>query len=172
MRNVLFGALLSVLATSAAHAEGVKVGVGAGYVDPSNIGGTVWLTGGARFNVSSNVVLEPELGYWQKSESYQGLVDASVKDFNLGANVLYAFPSKGKASFWAGAGLGAHVLKGAIGFPGFSASDSETKIGGQLLAGVDYKIGSSMSLFGGARYDLVSDFNQFKIYAGLRFGGK
>ena len=63
MRNVLFGALLTVLAASAATAEAVKVGVGAGYVDPSNIGGTVWLTGGARFNVSSNVVLEPELSF-------------------------------------------------------------------------------------------------------------
>lgn len=172
MRIVIFGVFVAFLAAAAVRAEGVRVGVGAGYVDPSDVGGSIWFTGNTRFHVASNVVVEPELGYWQKSESYQGLVDASVKDFDFGANVLYVFPSKSSVSFWAGAGLGAHVLKGEVGAPGFAASDSETKLGGQLLAGLDYEVGSSIALFGAARYDLVSDFNQFKLYAGLRFGGR
>jgi hypothetical protein len=172
MRQVV---VLSVLAlalatTVSARAEGVRIGLGAGYVDPSDVGGTAFFTGNVRFDVARNVALEPEVGYWKKSESVPGLVDVSIKDLNFGVNVLYQFPTSGSLRFSAGAGLGAHVLKGAVGVLGFSESASETKLGGQLLAGLDLKVSSAVALFANARYDLVSDFNQFKVYGGVRFG--
>jgi hypothetical protein len=52
---------------------------------------------------------------------------------------------------------------------GFSASDSATKLGVHLLAGATFGRSASLRYFANARYDLVSDLNQFKLYGGVRF---
>lgn len=167
-----FGLIIagSMLVAGSANAGETAVGLGAGYVDPSDIGGTAWFTGNVRFKVTESVAIEPEFGYWKKSESIPGLIDASVEDINVGANVLYLVPAGEKVLVSLGGGVGAHFLKGAVGVLGFEESDTETKFGGNIQAGLDFKVAENVALFANVRYDLVSDFNQFKVYGGVRFG--
>lgn len=159
-----------VIIAGRASAGETAVGLGAGYVDPSDIGGTAWFTGNVRIKVAESVAVEPEVGYWKKTESIPGLLDVSVEDINVGANVLYLVPAGDKVVASLGGGIGAHFLKGAVGALGFEESDTETKFGGNIQAGLDLKVAENVALFANARYDLVSDFNQFKVYGGVRFG--
>jgi len=160
---------LSFVAAVSANAGETAIGIGAGYVDPADVGGTAWFTGNVRFKVSDSIAIEPEVGYWKKSESVPGLVEVSIKDLNVGANVVYLAPVGNSVVVSLGGGVGAHFLKGAVGVLGFEESESETKFGGQVLAGLDFKIAENIALFTYVRYDLVSDFNQFKAYGGIRF---
>jgi opacity protein-like surface antigen len=160
---------LSFVVAVSANAGEAAIGIGAGYVDTADVGGTAWFTGNVRFKVSDSIVIEPEVGYWKKAEGVPGLVDVSIKDLNVGANVVYLAPVGSKAVVSLGGGVGAHFLKGAVGLLGFEESESETKFGGQVLAGLDFEVAESIALFAHVRYDLVSDFNQFKAYGGIRF---
>jgi hypothetical protein len=171
MRRVLLGSLSVLFLSGPCWADGTSFGVGAGLADPSDIGATPWFTANLRLEVAKNVAIETEGGYWKKTENFLNLLDVSFRDLNFGASAVYLFPSSGKVRFSAGAGLGVHLVKGAVGTLGFSESDTATRLGPQAFAGLDYKMGSA-SLFANVRYDLVSDFNQFKVYGGVRFGGK
>jgi opacity protein-like surface antigen len=162
--------ILLLAAAASASAGDVGIGLGSGYVNPSDVGGTAWFTGSLRIKVGNSVAIEPEVGYWKKSESVPGLVDVSIKDLNVGANVLYLAAAGENVTVSVGGGIGAHFLKGAVGVLGFQESDSETKLGGQILAGVDFKVAQNVALFASVRCDLVSDFNQFKAYGGIRLG--
>lgn len=159
----------SVLIVVSANAGETAIAIGAGYVDPADVGGTAWFTGNVRFKVADSIAIEPEVGYWKKSESVPGLIDVSIKDLNVGANVVYLAPVGSSVVVSLGGGVGAHFLKGAVGVLGFEESESETKFGGQVFGGVDFKVTGSIALFTNVRYDLVSDFNQFKVYGGIRF---
>ena len=160
---------LSFVAAVSANAGETAIGIGAGYVDPADVGGTAWFTANVRFKVSHSIAIEPEVGYWKKSESIPSLLDVSIKDLNVGANVLFTAPVGSKVVVSLGGGVGAHFLKGAVGLLGFQDSESETKFGGQILSGLDFEASESIALFVNVRYDLVSDFNQFKAYGGIRF---
>jgi hypothetical protein len=169
--------LIAACAASLAEAQERTVGIGIGYVKPSDVDGTIWFTGNVHFKVANNTVVEPEVGYWNKTSTFllqQGRaivpVDVSVSDFNLGANLLYLPPSHGSSVHFAiGAGLGVHFIKGAVGVLGLTDSDSATKFGAHLLAGATFGHAKGMRFFANARYDLVSDISQFKIYGGVRF---
>jgi len=160
------------------EAQDRSVGLGVGYVKSSDVDGTIWFTGNVHFRVAEHVLLEPEVGYWSKTTTFLEAsgrtvvpVDVSVSDFNVGANLLYRPPSHGSSvRFYVGAGLGIHFVTGAVGVLGFTAgSDSATKPGAQLLAGAEFGRSAGMRFFANARYDIVSDFDQFKVYAGIRF---
>lgn len=170
MRPVSAMALFALLAAGClpAAAQDTTLGLGVGYVKPSDVDGTLWLTANVQFKVAENVVVEPEAGWWKKSASFPGIFDVSIEDFDAGANVLYRSPGEG-VRFTVGAGVGAHFLKAKAGILGFSDSDTETKVGAHLLAGVEFGGAASVRFFVNGRYDLVSDLNQFKIYGGVRF---
>ena len=170
VRRVLTTALFAVLAGSAlpVAAQDTTLGLGVGYVKPSDVDGTVWFTANVQFKVAENLVVEPEAGWWKKSASFPGILDVSIEDLNVGANILYGSPGE-SVRFTVGAGVGAHFLKGAVGILGFSDSETETKIGAHLLAGLEFGGSKSVRFFVNGRYDLVSDLNQFKIYGGVRF---
>jgi hypothetical protein len=70
---------LSLVIAASANAGEAAIGIGAGYVDPADVGGTAWFTGNVRFKVSDSIAIEPEVGYWKKSESVPGLVDVSIR---------------------------------------------------------------------------------------------
>jgi hypothetical protein len=170
MRRILATLVFLIVASSVSPlwAQDRSIGLGLGYVKPSDVDGTIWFTANIHFKVAEKAVLEPELGYW--SGSLSASPDVSIKDFNVGVNLLYLPPSHGSSvRFSAGAGLGLHFLSGQAGVLGFSASDSATKIGFHLLAGATFGRSRSLRYFANARYDLVSDFNQFKLYGGVRF---
>ncbi len=172
MRRILATLVLLTAASSASSlwAQDRSIGIGLGYVKPSDVDGTIWFTANGHFKVADNAVVEPELGYWKKSMSFPPLLDVSIADFNVGANVLYLPPShRSSVRFSAGAGLGLHFLTGKAAVLGFGASDSATKLGFHLLAGAVFGRSKSIRYFANARYDFVSDFNQFKLYGGVRF---
>lgn len=162
--------LLSLALAEQAQADDkASLGVGLGLVDASNVGSTLWLTANVRFALSERVSLEPEIGFWSKSDAFLG-VDVSIKDFNVGANAVYRIP-KDKVTFHVGGGVGLHNLTGKIGVLDlFEESDSETKLGLQVLGGVEYRASDAVALYGRVRLDLISDVNQTKLYAGIRFG--
>ncbi len=164
---ILFVVTSSLLLGPAAQAQESSFGIGAGPVDPQSLPRAVWFTANWRWKLRKNVVVEPEGGYWKKSESTPG-VTSSVRDVSGGLNILYLVPKKG-VTWFAGAGVGAHVIHSAFDIAGFS-SDSNTEVTSalHLMAGVDYKLTGSLRLFGAVRYDTVSDVQQNKVYGGLR----
>ena len=170
MRRILAAFVLVAAAggASPAWAQDRTVGLGVGFVKPSDVDGTIWFTGNAQFKVAKDIVVEPEIGFWKKTASFPGVVDVSVRDLDIGANALYTTVRK-SLNISVGAGLGAHLLKGEVGVLGLTDSDSSTKIGFHILAGLVFGQPKSMHFFANARYDLVSDINQFKVYGGVRF---
>ncbi|HXB55989.1 MAG TPA: outer membrane beta-barrel protein [Vicinamibacteria bacterium] len=172
MRRMLATLVFLIVAgsVSSSWAQDRSIGLGVGYVKPSNVDGTIWFTANAHFKLAERVVLEPELGYWTKTMAFPPILDVSISDFNLGANVLYRPPShNASVRFSVGAGLGLHFLSGKAGVLGFTASDSATKLGVHLLAGATFGRSPSLHYFANARYDIVSDLSQLKVYGGVRF---
>jgi hypothetical protein len=170
MRRILavFVFLAVAGGASSGWAQDRTAGVGVGFVKPSDVDGTFWLTANAQFKVAKDILVEPELGFWKKTSSFGNILDISFRDLDLGANALYTTERK-SLRIHAGVGLGAHLLKGAVGVLGFSDSDSATKIGVHFLAGAVFGHAKGANFFANVRYDLVSDLNQFKIYGGVRF---
>lgn len=151
-----------------AEAQGLSIGLGAGTVDPQDSRTALWLTANLRWKLAKNVVIEPEVGYWKKSETTADL-DSSLKDMSAGANVLYRVPRK-RLTYFVGGGLGVHVVKSSVRIADFdSESDTEIKQGLHFLAGLDIKLAGALSVFGAARFDAVADVDQSKLYGGLRF---
>src|SRR5258708_9745626 len=121
-----------VLAGSASSlwAQDRSIGLGIGYVKPSNVDGTLWFTANAHFKLAEKVVLEPELGYWSKTLSFPPILDISISDFNLGANVLFRPPSHNNSvRFSVGAGLGLHFLSGTAAMLALPSSHDATNHG-------------------------------------------
>jgi hypothetical protein len=160
--------VVAVPAHAADEATGTSIGIGVGIVEPEDIESTIWVTANVRLPIADKIVVEPEVGYWKKSEEAFG-VSADLEDLNFGANALY-LGNSGALDFGAGAGVGLHMIKGGIGVLGVEESETESKIGFHLLGTVGYDLSEKLQVFANARYDLVSDFNQMKLYAGIRFG--
>ncbi len=150
-----------------------SLGLGLGVVDPEDIDTALWTTLNFRVPVGRQLIVEPELGFWKKTEDIPG-GEISLQDFNLGANLLVDFGGSGAFSFWVGAGLGAHLIKAEVQVGGLDVeSDTATELGVHLLGGLDYDIDRDLGLFLAARYDIVTsdgdgNFEQAKVYAGLR----
>jgi hypothetical protein len=167
--------LLVTLPGRSARADGASLGIGAGVAKTEQIPDTLFLTANLRIPLVSYLVLEPEVGYWKKNYSALGL-NASAEDLSFGGNALVVIPARPLAIF-GGAGVGAHRLKGTLGVPGLlSASQSETKLGIHLLAGLDVSVAPRLSLFGVGRYDIIHEdsgsdhIHETKFYGGLRLG--
>jgi hypothetical protein len=160
-----------VLARSSG-ADEVSLGLGIGTVTPTDVNSTLWFTGNVRFQIGRFFAIEPELGYWSKSQEVF-TVQSSLDDFNFGASALIVLPIDRVKIFFGGGGS-AHHISGRIGVVGLgSASDSTTKGGYQVLGGIDLRIGYRLSLFGTARFDGVKldsgqKLDQTKYYGGLR----
>lgn len=161
MRRVALCSLFVLLLASSLRAEGPSLGLGAGFVNAaSSIGSAPWFTANVRFAVAKNVAVEPEVGFWSKSESYLGLADVSFRDINVGATALYLVPSNDKLHFVVGAGIGAHMVKGAVGILGFEASDTSTEFGPHVLGGLEYQVADAVRVFANARYVLAAVRNR------------
>lgn len=110
--------------------------------------------------------IEPEIGYWEASES--GL-DGS--DLLVGANIIGVVPFGNVDSFF-GAGAGVHFIDAALlGDDAAEADDSATKLGLNTQFGLDIHLSEAWSVFGAGRFDLVQgaeDNLQAKVYLGLR----
>jgi hypothetical protein len=171
---IIAAALFAAFVSPAARAqEQAALSLGAGLVDPEDVGSSFWITANYRFRIAERLRLEPEVGYWKNSEDIPGL-DVSVEDLNFGVNAVYTLADSGASVVpWAGAGLGLHLLKGVVDFDqdgiddGAEGTDSEFGI--HLLGGADFVMSDDLALFAAARFDIVSDLNQFKLYGGVRY---
>jgi outer membrane protein with beta-barrel domain len=155
--------------------EQASLSLGAGLVDPEGVGSTLWITANYRFRIADRLLLEPEVGYWKKGEDILGGdVDVSVEDLDFGLNAVYALADSDAGVVpWIGAGLGLHLVKGIVDFDDDdiddSASDTDSEIGIHLLGGADFVMSDAFALYAAARFDIVSDLNQFKVYGGVRY---
>ncbi len=180
-RLILAGAALLALAALPARsttADDTSLGLGIGRVKPevesSSLGNATWYTGNLRLKVSRYLALEPEVGYWKRTETVLG-VESSLEDLNFGGSGLLILPTS-RVELWAGAGAGGHRIKGKLAGFGASVSETQTKFGWHVLGGIDLKLSDHAAVFGAGRYDKIkgdeskseSDLDETKFYAGLR----
>jgi hypothetical protein len=167
-------ALVMTMSSPAAAQDQASLSLGAGYVSPSDIDSTFWITANYRFRVANRFLLEPEVGYWEKGEDVPG-VDVSIEDLNFGVNGIFELGRAGGTGLrpWAGAGLGLHLVRGVVdlddGDDDEAFDETDTELGIHLLGGLDFGLSESFDLYAAVRYDFVSDLNQFKAYGGIRY---
>ena len=175
MKKALVALAVVTFALASVPADaGSNVFVGAGYVWPADVDGTAYVTGGIRIKAGP-VAIEPEVGYWKKSEGVEDLVRISLSDLSFGANLVFAPDLTGKVGVYFGAGAALHRLKLTGTLIGISESASENKFGAQGFAGIDFKLSDPVWLFATGRYDYVTkvkgldlSLSGFKVYGGLR----
>jgi outer membrane protein with beta-barrel domain len=150
--------------------EQASLGFGIGLVRPTDVDSTYWVTANYRFRVTDRVSVEPEVGFWSKSNDVPGF-DVTVEDLSFGANAILEWGGSGSGDLqpWVGAGLGLHRLKGVADVGDVELGGTQSKLGVHLLGGADYGLSETFDVFAAARYDIVSHANQFKLYGGLRY---
>jgi len=123
-------------------------------------------------SITNQIVLEPYIGFWSKSEDGIGGAEASVRDMIIGARGKYEFSLAGSEMRpFAGAGLGIHFARAEFTTPDFgfgtiSASDSRTKLGLDLGGGISAPF-DRFELRGEMWYSVVSDLNQLAFRFGV-----
>lgn len=124
----------------------------------------------------------PDLSYSTTSKSVGGGT-WKLSDFAINANAHYNFEMEGMLKPYVGAGLGINFFSTtvevpAVVIPGFgtigggSITGSDTKLGINLLAGINYKLNDMLTLIVEPRYVIVSDVNNFQIKVGVTYAMK
>jgi len=103
--------------TGGARDQARSLGVGVGRVDPQGQDAALWLTANLRWGIGGHVVVEPEASYWKKSQASPA-GDSRVEDLSGGVNVLYRFRSRRPLGFFAGGGVGLHLVRSSFTIPG------------------------------------------------------
>jgi opacity protein-like surface antigen len=171
---VLVALLVSV---GSAQQIGLKaIGGGIGYTSFSfSSGGTSESLGGFCFGAVANLgeltpglSLYPSVIYSSASKDLTG-GKWSLSDIAINANVKYSFPGQGVTPY-VGGGLGLNLASSTVSYNYFGysgeVSASSTKIGINILAGVEMKV-SNMTGFVQAGYSLVSEMNHLQFMAGV-----
>jgi len=151
------GLLAAAIFALGADARAVEssLGVELGYVKAKAVDSTLVFGGDFRFHVAKAFALAPEFSYWKKSQSGLGIT-SSVEDLQFGVKAVGVYRPNRTLELFAGAGGGVHHFTGNLGVLGGSAlSDSVTKGGVDVLAGLDVKAGDNLSFFMSARYDWI-----------------
>lgn len=134
--------------------------------------------------------LEPELGYWESSNSpvavvnpFQGSITQATgrSDLLLGINIVGVMPLQA-VDFFIGAGAGIHFIdedlrvvesaSRSAAITTRNVSNSDEALGVNAHFGVDVGITRRVSFFGVGRFDIVDDSSNSldaKAYLGLRF---
>ena len=153
-------------------AEAQSVGAGGGVVKlEDHDDKSLFLTGNIRFQLLGPLQLEPEVGWWKRTEQ-AGTAQVHFEDFNLGMNALLVVPGS-RIELFVGAGLGAHFLDRTAGIAGIVRDAQSTDWAIHVLGGLDVKLQGPVSLFAAIRRDAFGDDtdarDQTKFYGGLRF---
>jgi opacity protein-like surface antigen len=148
-----------------------------GYVSPEgDIESTIGFGGGVDLGTigkinseTENIGLEAVIFYWSKSYGL-GDWDWKYSDLAIKVNAKYYFQAQNVKPY-AGAGLGLHLYSWKWehpSHPGFSSANadgSDTKIGIQLLGGVEYPVSEKVGIVGELEFGF-DDPNQLIISAG------
>ena len=170
----LLCALLCVTLAQDATAEADLGFKGAGgrlsLVFPDNIDTAIGFGGLVELGtITPDVTLGATLDLWFSSES-----TVDIRDIIFAANSKYHFTVKNKKlKPYAGGGLAIHIVNvdvpsttvGTITVPG--ASDSDVKIGLDLLGGLGYEVSPKVDITGELMYRIVSDVSQLVISGGI-----
>lgn len=136
-------------------AEG-SIGVGAdfGLFVPSDsaLESTAMIEGHGDFYLTPRWAVRFGLGWMDPSFASEST--DSLRQVRIGGDLLYNWEG-GKWHPFAGAGLGAHVLQQKDN--GRDIGDSESKLGGAVLGGVEYFFTRDATVKGEARYQFVGD---------------
>jgi hypothetical protein len=156
---------------------------------PEDIDGTWYVTAGFRWHVDDNWAIEPDFGYWNQKNAQElclarGCVDFGLRDIHAGGNLLF-IGTWGDVGLYTGGGAAAHwresEITNQVSPPHRSAQDglSETRLGLQILFGVDIPITNSVDITAAIRDDFIfRDDDEvdldgvsvvLKVYGGLRF---
>jgi opacity protein-like surface antigen len=144
------------------HGLGARIG----FVDPEGTSSTVDL--GIHVDAGEfvrHVHVMPLVEYWKV-----GVSGVDVSDLSIGTDVNVDFPVEGRSLvFYAGGGLGLHMVKVDVPFapPGYDNSD--TKLGFNMQGGVRNQVMPNLAVFGEAKYNFVSDVNQLKLMGGFTY---
>ncbi|MFQ5675092.1 MAG: outer membrane beta-barrel protein [bacterium] len=114
--------------------------------------------------------LFPSIEYFNNKADVQdffGTVEAEASVTSINGDVRYYFPSSGKASFFAGGGVGLH-LTGSTKVQGQKVGDSQSDVGLNLMGGVDVPMNEKIVLTGFAKF-VVSDNNGVKVGGGITY---
>jgi len=111
------------------------------------------------------VYVEPEVGYWKRSEN--GLDE---KDLLVGVNLVGVVPTRAFDLFL-GAGFGTHFHEQDVPESGVVSTVKEKRFGANVQFGVEADLSRSVGIFGVGRVDIVQDkpSQQSKVWGGLRF---
>lgn len=179
MRRFLcrFGIVLALIfwgagAMARAEAPVGLLGIGVGLADPTARGtpGGFLATAGFRYPLTPWFAVEPEVGYWERSDRTDMLVSDVFSDFNVGLQGLFTVPVGRTWGLYAGAGVDVHVLTGEFRVVGFPTSEETRARGGfHVLGGADVRLGRDVRLFVTGRYDVVADLKQVRWIIGARF---
>ena len=163
-------ALLCITFAYDAHAEadiGFKgVGGRLSLVFPEEVGNAFGFGGVVDLGTfAPNVGFGATLDLWFGSES-----SVDYSDIVIAANSTYQFQVKNpKVKPYAGGGLALHIFSwDAPAVPPFPAvSDSDWKIGIDLIGGVRFATSEKLDIVGEAMFRIVSDVSQFVLSGGV-----
>jgi opacity protein-like surface antigen len=127
--------------------------------------------------VAKDISIFPDIAYWSGSKDVSGY-SFKLSDFAINVNGHYNIAMEGMLKPYVGAGLGLNFLSFTV--PSFNfgtfttttESVSYTRLGINLLAGVNYKLNDQLTLLVEPRYVVASDFNHFIIKAGVTYAMK
>ncbi len=155
-----------------------SVGVNVGMVSPEHVDATFGLGVFANNGyITPEIQLESRIDYWGKSDS-SPYGDLKFSDVAVGARGKYMFPTSSPTVHpFAGLGLGMHFLHSSVEvppmdfgggtIPGYTVSDSETRLGLDLGGGFEMPVNPSSDFVAEAWYGIVSDVNQFAVKIGM-----
>jgi len=172
MKKIIVFTLLVMLCTTAfAGSLGLKsISPKVGLAMPENLDTTFYLGVGANMGeITENLDLVPYLGFWSSGKDLYG-GDWSYSDFILGADVHYGIESV--EGLYAGGGLSLNILTFSWEYPTIygdeDGSDSETKIGIDILAGYEIPV-AGKTAFAEIKYNIIDHFNTLEITIGMNF---
>jgi len=187
MRKCIVPVLLACFCTlvsqnAMASDLGLKgLGVSVGMVSPEDIDATFGFGVFADHGfITPEIALESRIDYWSKSED-TGFGEFSLRDIEVSARGKYMFPtSSGRLFPYAGAGLGLHFLNAKVDvppmdlgggnvIPGYTAEDSETRLGLDIGGGFQMPVNPKTDFVAEAWYGIVSDVSQFSLRVGMEW---
>ncbi len=129
---------------------------------------------------AKDFVLFPDITYASTSKDINGGT-WKLSDFAINVNAHYNIAMEGNMKPYVGAGLGYNSFSTTatatytvpfLGTQTVSATASASRIGINLLAGVNYKLNDMLTLVVEPRYTIVSDFGNFQVKAGITYAMK
>lgn len=138
--------------------DSAAVGGDVGVFRPSDdeLESSLSLDGFYEYYWSPRTSLRVGLGW--TNPGYERDPDASVRHIRIGGDVIYNWEG-GALHPFVGAGLGVYIMEPRRN--GDSLSDSESKLGGVLLGGIEMFTSNTVSIKGELSYHLISNVDDF-----------